>query len=145
MKSHIQLATLILIGVLGTSAQAQARSGQQLRVDVPFTFTAGNTLLPAGEYRVSTVNPSSDQSVLRITSLDGHSSVMIRTVNIERWSNAQARLTFRQRGEQYFLAEVWMASEATGLAVPQSKSEKSMRRQLRGGAQNYRIVAVKAR
>jgi hypothetical protein len=147
MKKHVYFyfATMILLGVLGVSTQAQSRSSQQLRVDIPFAFNVGNTLLPAGEYRVKVVNPSSDRSVLQIASLDGRTTMMVRTVDIEGWSTSRAKLTFRQYGDQYFLAQVWMAAESAGFATPHSSAEKTRRRQLGQAGKNYDLVAVNAR
>jgi hypothetical protein len=147
MKKHIYfvLASLTLVGILGVGAQAQSRSRQQIRVDVPFAFNVGNTSLPAGEYRVSIVNPASDRSVLRIASLDGHSTMMVRTTDIQGKSQTKAKLTFRHYGDQYFLSQVWMAAESTGLATPSSSAEKTLRRQLGKGSKNYDLVAIDAR
>src|SRR5438093_8352086 len=119
MKKHVYIyfATLTLIGVLGISTRAQSRNRQQLRVDIPFAFNVGNTSLPAGEYRIHVVNPSSDRSVLQIASLDGRSTMMVQTTDIEGWSTSKPKLTFRRYGDQYFLAQVWMAAESTGLAT----------------------------
>lgn len=147
MKKHVYIyfATMILVGVLGINAQAQSRNRQQLRVDIPFAFSVGNKSLPAGEYRIQVVNPSSDHSVLQIASLDGRTTMMVRTIDIEGSSPSRAKLTFRHYGDQYFLAQVWMAAESTGLATPSSGTEKTLRRQLGKAGKNYEVVAVNAR
>jgi len=147
MKKHIyfHLIAAILASVLGVTAQAQSRNRQQLRVSVPFAFNVGNKLLPAGEYRLSVVNPSSDRSVLQIANLNGKSTMMVRTTDISGWSTSKAKLTFRHYGEQYFLAQVWMASDATGFATPNSNAEKALRRQLGKAAKDVDLVAVNAR
>jgi len=147
MKKQIYFyfATMILVGVLGISTQAQSRNRQQLRADIPFAFSVGNKSLPAGEYRVQVVNPSSDKSVLQITSLDGRTTMMVRTVDIEGSSTSRAKLTFRHYGDQYFLAQVWMAAETTGMATPNSGAEKTLRRQLGKTAKDFDLVAVNAR
>ena len=147
MKKQIYFyfATMILVGVLGISTQAQSRNRQQLRADIPFAFSVGNKSLPAGKYRVQVVNPSSDKSVLQITSLDGRTTMMVRTVDIEGSSTSRAKLTFRHYGEQYFLAQVWMAAETTGMATPNSGAEKTLQRQLGKTAKDFDLVAVNAR
>ena len=147
MKKHIYIyfATMILVGVLGVSTQAQSSTRQQLRVSIPFGFSAGNTLLPAGEYRVHVVNPASDRSVLQIAGIDGGSSVMVGTTDIQASSPSKAKLTFRRYGDQYFLAQVWMSAETSGFATPNSKAEKTLRRQLGNAAKNYEVVAINAR
>lgn len=143
-KVYIVIASLVLVAIFSVSAQAQARSRQELKVNVPFAFNVGNTSLPAGEYRVSIVNPASDRSVLQIASADG-TRIMVLTNDVKGKSNANARVAFRHYGNQYFLAQVWMAAEPIGLATPHSKVEKHLQRQLGNGAKDYGMVAVNAR
>jgi hypothetical protein len=147
MKNNIYLhfATALLIAAVGITASAQARNQQQLHVNVPFDFNVGSKALPAGEYNVSIVNPSASSSVLKIASLDGRFTAMTRTTDIIGWSSTSAKLTFRHYGARYFLAEVWMESESTGLATPRSSSEKTLQRQLGNAATKYDVVAVNAR
>lgn len=138
------IATTVLVSLVGITANAQSRSHQQLRVNVPFTFSVGNTSLPAGEYTVSVVNPTSDHSVLQFANGEGNAITMISTIDIEGWASSQAKLTFRHYGNQYFLAQVWMASESTGFAAPHSRSERTLRHQLGRAAKNVETVAVNA-
>ena len=148
MKKHayIYIATLMIVGVLSVNTQAQtSRNTQRLHVSIPFAFDAGNKILPAGDYRVQVVNPSSDHSVLQIASTDGKSSVIVKTTDIQGQSSEKAKLNFRRYGDQYFLAQVWMAAESSGFETPSSKAEKSLRRQLGNVAMNLQIVSVSAR
>ena len=143
-KVYIVIASLVLMGTFAISAQAQSRSRQEIRVNVPFAFNVANTTLPAGDYRVSIVNPSSDRSVLRIAGTEG-TKVMVLTTDIKGHSKTNARLAFRRYGSQYFLAQVWMAAEPLGLATPHSRIEKQLQRQLGNGSSGYSMVAVNAR
>ena len=138
------IATTVLVSLSGIIANAQSRSHQQVRVSVPFTFSVGNASLPAGDYVVSVVNPTSDRSVLQFTSRDGKSTTMISTTDVEGWATSKAKLTFRHYGNQYFLAQVWMASESTGFATPHSSSERTLRQQLGRAAKKVETVAVNA-
>jgi len=142
---YLHFATALLIAALGVTANAQSRNTQRLQVNVPFAFNVGNATMPAGEYNVSIINPTASGSVLKISSLDGRSTAMTRTTDINSWSTDSAKLTFRHYGARYFLAEVWMESESTGLAAPKSKSEKTLQRQLGRAPTNYDVVAVNAR
>jgi hypothetical protein len=147
MKKHVYLyfSSIILLAILGVSSQAQSRSRQQLRVNVPFAFNVGNTVLPAGEYRVNIVNPSSDLSVLLIASSDGKSKTMVKTTDVRGWATAKAKLSFRHYGSHYFLAQVWMSGEQTGLATPSSSAERAIRRQLGNANKKNDVVAVNVR
>src|SRR5215204_1747137 len=141
---YIALATAVLIAASSICTQAQSRNRQRLIVEIPFTFNAGNTQLPSGEYNVSIVNPSSDRSVVLIKSSDGKSSALLGTTDIIRLSTSRAKLVFRRYNSRYFLAQVWMASESSGMSAPDSKAEKSLRKQL-GINQKADVVAVNAR
>ena len=143
MKKNIYIACLVLVALVGITAKAQSsRSRQQLRFRVPFAFKVGNTLLPAGEYRVGIVNPTSDRSVLRFTSSDAKSATMTTTINVEGWASPNAKLSFRQYGNSYILAQVWMAGEATGLGIPTSKAEKPLQKQLVKTNKNFETVSI---
>jgi hypothetical protein len=142
MKKYIYIASLVLVALVAVSTQAQLRSRPQLRFHVPFAFNVGNNLLAAGEYQVTIVTPSSGHSLLRITSLDGKSATMIRTIDIEGRALPEAKLAFRHYADRYFLAQVWMAGESTGLAAPTSKTEKVLRQQLGMTNKNFDIVAI---
>jgi hypothetical protein len=49
-----KLRTLLAFSAIGMSfAALPAFGGEALRVNVPFAFTAGKTVMPAGEYTVS--------------------------------------------------------------------------------------------
>ena len=147
MKTYIYLclATAVLIAASGVSTQAQSRNLQRLVVEIPFTFNAGNKQLPAGEYNVQIVNPASDRSVLLIKSSDGKSSALLGTTDVIGLSTANAKLIFRRYDSRYFLAQVWMASESNGMSAPDSKTEKSLRKQLGITNQKEDLVAVNAR
>ena len=142
---YLSLATAVLITASSICTQAQSRNSQRLIVEIPFAFNAGNTHMPAGEYNVSIVNPSSDRSVVLIKSSDGHSSALLRTTDVIGLYTSRAKLVFRRYDSRYFLGQVWMASESNGLSTPDSKAEKSLRKQLGITNQKTDVVAVNAR
>ena len=143
-KAHLVLASLVLLGTFAVNSKAQSRSRQELRVNVPFGFTVGNTSLPAGEYRVSIANPTSDRSVIQIAAVEGKSKIMVLTNDVKGREKGNARLAFRHYGNQYFLAQVWLTAEQVGLETLQSRMEKQLQRQLGNGAKKLDMVAVNA-
>jgi len=143
-RFYLHVATAVLISGIGVSANAQSRNRQQLRVNVPFAFNVGNSMLPAGDYRVSVVNPGSDRSVLQFASRDGKSTTMIQTIDVTGWASSKGKLSFRHYGNQYFLAQIWMAAESTGFATPNSSAEKRLRQQLGKSAPKAEMVAINA-
>ena len=57
MKKSYLTAVLMFMCLLGVGVSARAQDADAVVVSVPFEFVAGGATLPAGEYRVSRVNP----------------------------------------------------------------------------------------
>jgi hypothetical protein len=95
----------IVIAVLSLAGLGRAYAQDATVVKVPFPFVAGETLLPAGDYRVSPAMP--DGSVLAITSMNGSASA---TVAVNPGDPAvpggEPAFVFHAFGKRYFLAEV---------------------------------------
>ncbi|HEV7745889.1 MAG TPA: hypothetical protein VGO56_12900 [Pyrinomonadaceae bacterium] len=148
MKKQFQMvvtiiALLIIAGVSSANAQTQPRV--QLNVTIPFAFTIGDRVMPAGDYAVRCTNPSSDVKVLQLTSANGHESALLRTNSVIGRSEDNAKLVFNRYGEQYFLAQVWLASDADGMQAIRSRTEKRMARELAANKMSKDTVAVTAK
>lgn len=132
MKRHLSLAIAImmLVAVWATTAQSQAAGPELMRAAVPFAFHVGNTELPAGEYRITVLNPSSDQKVLQIRSTDGRASAIVNTLGAKAKSFEQSKLLFHRYGDMYFFAQAQVAGESTALAALKSKAERVEERTL---------------
>ena len=101
--------TLITICLLFTAASlfGQTENRALMKVNIPFTFTAENTTLPAGDYVISTVTP---ERQIRIASADGKRSLIVNTLpNYTNALSPNSRLVFDKYGNDYFLAQVWTA------------------------------------
>ena len=118
------LATAILISALSVLVQAQNVGPSELIANIPFEFQVGNKTLPAGEYRVTCLNPSSDVRVLRIRNADGQGAV-VQTSSIIGKLQQDARLVFHRYGNEHYFAQAWFASDGIGLASRKSKREKA--------------------
>ena len=73
---------------------------------VPFEFSVGNKVLPAGEYKIT-----GETQIVRIQSKDGKQNATVlpaRTVGGARLAS-EAKLTFRRYNDQYYLSQVWLA------------------------------------
>ncbi len=116
----LALLTAALISVGSTRAHAQA---QALTFKVPFDFTVGNQVLPAGTYQVSKV---SGHSIL-IRTNDGRFSAMTTTFADDKSSYGVGELIFAKYGNQYFLDEVLCSDVAINEEIPKSKGEKQAR------------------
>jgi hypothetical protein len=78
----MMIALMVLVGLMAVAAQAQTGSRTQLVANIPFQFNVGDKAMPAGEYTVSQVNPSSDHAVLQLRSKDGKNTMMIQMTNM---------------------------------------------------------------
>ena len=147
MKRHayMMIALMVLVGSMAVAAQAQTGSRTQLVANIPFQFNVGDKAMPAGEYTVSQVNPSSDHAVLQLRSKDGKNTMMIQMTNMIGKRNETARLVFNRYGNDSYFAEAWIPSDANGLRANRSKSERAARQELAGVKPATETVALKAR
>lgn len=114
MSRTVYLAVAGLIASCCTATVAFAQSSRSEQATVGFPFVAGDTMLPAGTYRVS-IDPF-DPTVLLIRNRDGRPMAWIDTVGVTDRGNRPmttgAELVFDQVGNQYFLRQAWIDGEA---------------------------------
>jgi hypothetical protein len=134
------VAAAILTSTIGLSAQAQSAGSPELIAKVPFEFHVGNMTLPAGEYRVSYINPTSDRRIVRIRNAKGQTRVLLQTNNIVGKLNQEARLVFNRYANSYYFSQAWFASDAIGLAARKSKTERD--EQLAGKDRTIETVSL---
>jgi hypothetical protein len=144
-QAYKLMALLVLVGSMAVAAQAQTSGRTRLFASVPFQFNVGDKTMPAGDYVITQVNPSSDQAVLQLRSKDGSRTVMIQTINVTGKASAGARLVFNRYGSQYFFSQAWTSTNADGLQATKSKAEQSVKQELAGMKQTSETVALKVR
>ena len=151
MRKHVcesLLALSFLVSMLAAAAPASAKSGNDVRAQVPFDFYVGDRLIAAGDCTVTSA--TSDDSGLRIDGNGGRQSAITMTHLAGGSINKKAspRLVFHKYGDQYFLAAVW-GDEQNGRALPESKRERNLRKEMRvarqAGAAAMETVTVAAR
>ena len=102
----VSLSCALFVAVCFTGV-AQA----QIRVNIPFDFTAGKKSLPAGVYKVSPVGDN-DQIAWRIS--NSYGSVMVLTNSVESTKKSHPpSLVFCHMGDVYSLVQIW-PSEHSG-------------------------------
>jgi hypothetical protein len=129
-KQILKAATLsslvVALTITFAVAPAAADSSVSIRVDVPFNFTAGHSIFPAGKY---TIQPAgwNNSAVMRITSEDGKASASLSTYSAE---SVQSRdvVIFHRYGDQYFLFQVWTGGDTIGSEIPKSSMERQAAR-----------------
>jgi len=127
MKKAFALTTVIAVVVLAVGAYAA--SPLRMKVDIPFTFTAGSVQLPAGEYLVELAGMSpyaaTGSSVVFRDGNGAAAAVIFSTPASHRGNGgAEASVVFNKYGQAYFLAEV--RQPLLQVEVAKSKAEKEV-------------------
>jgi hypothetical protein len=104
MKKSYLTAVLMLTCLLGVGVSARAQDVDAVVVSVPFEFVAGGATLPAGEYRVSRLNPSANRE-LAISGNNKGSAYLLPLAFDEGPANGPT-LSFEHVGDKYFLSKI---------------------------------------
>lgn len=98
----------MFLGFATVNAQGQAPS--KVKVEIPFEFSAGKTTLHAGVYTIKQMSGE----LVTLRSEDGKSAVTLNApvTNSSSDPNAVERLVFSKRGEQYYLAQIWLTADS---------------------------------
>lgn len=115
----IVLVAMITAALVGTSF---GQASGPLKANIPFDFQVGNTMLPAGEYRLDQMN-----SILLLASADksAHAAIAVRRCETLK-EQEKSKLVFHRYGSDYFLSTIWVAGDRAGRDVPTSKREKEI-------------------
>lgn len=148
MKKQIMSALLgfALLAIMTVSAYAQG--GRHVSVHIPFDFVVAGKQMPAGDYSVRRVSKDSESALL-IQSEDGRKTAVVFT-NATNREPKRAELSFRQRGDSYFLSAISIPGTAGIREVPRSKSEEKRVRELieqagtTGGSATETVVTITA-
>lgn len=124
-KQLFGIATMLTLVLMLTAASVHAQSNRS-SVTIPFSFTVGHKILPAGEY---TVEPSRKDSrtTWLLQARIGSDSVLFIT-SAGRASNTQedTKLVFNKYDNQYFLAEIWTPADSFSRELPMRRSEREL-------------------
>jgi hypothetical protein len=121
---RITAIALLAIANFAMAGSSFAQSNG-VRANVPFDFTVGNDLLPAGTY---TIKPQST-SVIVIKNHDKPIAVLSLVHQDGNKSTNGGKLTFHKYGDQYFLSEILCDREGVNVTLPRSRIETRVRRQ----------------
>lgn len=127
MKRYLTLtiAIMMFVAVVAVTAEAQVFGAQRMRARIPFAFNVGAKSLPAGEYTITVLNPSSDRKVLQIRSADGRWSAIVQTNERNEKIEEQAKLVFHRYGDRYFFAQAQTAGDSIALSAVKSNAERN--------------------
>ena len=102
-----------------------ASAQDQMLVNVPFDFVAGNKTLPAGEYAVKAVGPAN--MLILVDRTDSTTSAFLPThAAVSAQPQIESKLVFNRYGDRYFLAQVWTSGNTSGRELIKSAREKEV-------------------
>jgi len=81
-----------------------------MKVSIPFTFSAEDHTLPAGEYYVRSINP--DHSIALVNANGGQSLVITYMPESAGSISQNSRLAFTKYGNEYFLTQIQTKGDA---------------------------------
>jgi hypothetical protein len=112
-------------------ASANAQLSYPIKAKIPFDFSVGDKKLPAGEYRFVRLSGSSDIATISIIGVDTGTHLFQSTFEAQvSTPKNQSTLVFHKYGDQYFLEQIWTDGEQEGAQLPESRSERTIQRQL---------------
>jgi hypothetical protein len=118
--NRIKAIALLAIANFAMAGTSFAQSNG-VRATVPFDFTVGNKLLPAGTY---IIKEQSDHMIV----IQNHDKPIAMLSLVNGDSNRSpngGKLKFHRYGSQYFLSEILCDQANMNLQVPTSKTEKT--------------------
>lgn len=122
-----QILTVAAAVVLTALAPAASHAQEVTEAKVPFAFQAGDKAMPAGEYQIRRVLPSS-KAVQQIQRTDSSASTFVMTYPTDaRDKDAVPKLIFNCYSDECFLSEVW-SGHGQGLKLTESRREKELSR-----------------
>jgi hypothetical protein len=131
MKRLTMLGLVLMFTLGGAVASANAQLSNPVRARIPFDFNVGDRSLPAGEYVFGRLSGVPDSSIISVSSADASNHLFQLTIETRVLTpKDESTLVFHKYGEQYFLEQIWSGGEQEGTKVPESRAERTIRRQL---------------
>jgi hypothetical protein len=123
--------TIAAAALVVAAGVAQA---QTIKAEVPFSFRAAGTVMPAGEYWVNANSTSGGTPMFKVTNRDTNRSIITMPYSASDPANYEASLTFECRGTNCALVKV---APGTGHSY-QIHSPKL------GGNEDTRVAVIRA-
>ena len=97
------------------------------KLDIPFAFYMGDTLLPAGRYQLENLTGNA----MRVFAVQGRQSATVATFAVNRTAEKPgSKLIFNRYGKDYFLTEMWGIDHAEGRKLLPSPVERELAKKI---------------
>ncbi len=129
---------LLLTLAAGLAVTTLAHAQPRAQANIPFEFSVGKSVLPAGHY---TFDSEVAPGVLRVRSADWKTTIVIITNGaFSRNRSEEGKIVFNRYGDSYFLSKV-MYHSGGGRELQKTAREKEMAANL--SVQPVKVLAVK--
>ena len=138
MKKHLLTVTFLVLGLAVLVPSVQAQSSLNLNTKVPFDFTIGSRVMPAGDYEVRGDTVRGALIFQRADRAVSHAVISIPVQAMQ--PPAKGKLVFTCYDGRCFLSQLWSPLSATGRQFPKSKLQIEVARS--AAARNVLVAAT---
>ena len=137
----IMIRTLLGISVFTFFVvSASAKLENTVKAVVPFSFTIGETTLPAGTYTFQPLSTWNVPNHVLVRGTERTSKAIVLTIEaLSKDFQSGTKLEFNQYDNQHFLSAIWTPGSQSGVELPKSAAEKSL---IKSGAQVKKLTLV---
>ncbi len=136
-------AVAAMLVVLSSLAVAQMNSGSRIVSEVPFQFTVGNKVVPAGKCVIQ-ANVTADGKTLLIRNAEGTVGLLSSFSRSETRENASNyELVFNQYGDRYFLSGIKFEGSKITYRLPEGKVERELQSQNMTATEETLVASLK--
>lgn len=120
-KAIFRFGLMLALAFLALAQYVQAQ--EPVVANIPFAFTAGKMVLPAGAYRIDASRNGS--LILRIQRTDHSAASYVISNAVEaKAPQTSSKLVFHRYGSRYFLTQIWTEGNNRGRELMKSAQEK---------------------
>ncbi len=140
-QAYTIIAMMVLFGCMAGSAKAQCNNTPAV-AKIPFPFSTGKATLPAGEYRITCLDPN--EKLVLIQNNDRKARTMILMISLNNSRRESAKLVFHRYGNRYFFVQAWDGG-STGLELPTTRAERTVANEVAGIKPKTETIALTVR
>lgn len=117
----MKIRILATLGLLALLAATSAFGQERMTLYIPFEFSAGTTVMPVGQYKVT---QSSELGLVKLECYDRKVALRLASHPVSsKTARNESKLVFQKWGDSYFLTTVWSPS-GVGSALASSKIQR---------------------
>ena len=111
MKKQLKNRLAITLFSVAAAMSVQGQGTRSLRVEIPYDFTVGKKVMPAGTYHFARESATNALSIRSVSGTNRMSLPILTRLARDSSSSLAAKVVFDKAGDTHFLSEVWMSGE----------------------------------